>query len=56
MHHIEVDSPKAGACIPWDVKKREIGDIPGDIDLVERIWRQVDSLGNTFIWQILLSF
>lgn len=55
-HHAELDSPCAGTCIPWAAKSREIADIPGDADLVERIWREVDSLGNTFIWQMLLSF
>lgn len=55
-HHPALESSAVGACVPWDVKKQEIGEIPGDIDIVERIWKQVDGLGNTFIWQMLLSF
>ena len=53
-HHEGVTQP--GTCIPWPVKRRELGDIAGDVDLVERVWREVDALGNTFIWQILVSF
>ncbi len=30
--------------------------LEGDEALVERIWRDIDGLGNTFIWQLLLSF
>ena len=47
---------KPGVCIPWDEKVKEIPEIPGDVDLAERIWDQIEGLGNTFIWQCLLSF
>jgi len=45
-----------GACVPWSLKRAELGEISGDEELVERIWREVDALGNTFIWQMLVSF
>ena len=54
--HAELDSAPTGACIAWSAKRAELDDISGDPDLVERIWRQVDALGNTFIWQVLVSF
>ena len=36
-----------GSCVPWEVKREELPAITGDPELVERVWRQVDSLGNT---------
>jgi hypothetical protein len=47
---------KPGACIPWEEKRKEIPSISGDAALVQRIWEEVDGLGNMFIWQCLLSF
>lgn len=47
---------KPGVCIPWEEKRRETPEILGDEELVQRVWDQVESLGNTFIWQCLLSF
>jgi hypothetical protein len=47
----------AGACIPWEEKRKELpAEIPGDIDLARRIWEEIDGLGNMFIWQVLESF
>ena len=31
-------------------------EITGDQDLVRRVWENVEALGNTYIWQLLLSF
>jgi uroporphyrinogen-III decarboxylase len=45
-----------GQCVPWVEKLPEIGPISGDAALLERVWSQVDGLGNMFIWQCLLSF
>ncbi len=45
-----------GVCIPWETKQRELPALTGDADLVERIWCEVDGLGNMFIWQMLVSF
>jgi hypothetical protein len=47
---------KPGVCIPWQEKVKELPKILGDQELVKRIWEDVDSLGNMFIWQCLLSF
>jgi hypothetical protein len=47
---------KAGVCIPWDEKRKEFPEILGDESLAERIWEEIDALGNTFIWQCLVSF
>jgi hypothetical protein len=45
-----------GACVPWSEKAAELPELFGDRELLERIWKNIDSLGNTFIWQCLLSF
>lgn len=46
----------AGACISWEEKVKELPQITGDRELVETVWKNVDGLGNMFIWQCLLSF
>ena len=47
---------KPGVCVPWEEKRRETPEILGDEELVQRVWDQIEGLGNTFIWQCLLSF
>lgn len=47
---------KPGVCFPWEEKVKELPEISGDKDLVRRIWENCDALGNTYIWQCLLSF
>lgn len=45
-----------GICIPWEEKRAELGEIKGDEELVKRIWENINGLGYTYIWQVLLSF
>ncbi len=45
-----------GSCIPWEEKKKELAPITGDEALVKRQWEEIDALGYTYIWQVLLSF
>ena len=45
-----------GACIPWEQKRKEFGEICGDEELVKRVWEDVDGLAYMYIWQCLLSF
>jgi hypothetical protein len=45
-----------GSCIPWRDKLAEIARIQRHHDMVERVWKDVDGLGNMFIWQLLVSF
>jgi hypothetical protein len=45
-----------GSCIPWEEKKKELPAIVGDQELVKRQWEEIDALGYTYIWQVLLSF
>ena len=45
-----------GLCEPWERHRRDLPPIPGDEAIVKRVWEDIDSLANVFIWQILLSF
>lgn len=45
-----------GTCVPWEEKKKELPQIAGDRELVKRQWEEIDALGYTYIWQVLLSF
>jgi len=47
---------KPGVCVPWEEKAKETPEILGDPELVKTIWENIEGLGNTFIWQCLLSF
>jgi uroporphyrinogen-III decarboxylase len=47
---------KPGICRSWEEKAKELPPITGDQDLVRRVWENVEALGNTYIWQLLLSF
>jgi hypothetical protein len=46
----------AGISLPWSEKARELPEITGDPDLVRTIWNEIEALGNTYIWQLLLAF
>jgi hypothetical protein len=45
-----------GTCIPWEEKRLEFPRISGDVELLKRVWEEVDALGYMYIWQVLLSF
>jgi len=45
-----------GVCIPWQEKLKELPEIKGDRELVQRVWEDVDALGYVYIWHCLLSF
>ncbi len=47
---------KPGVCIPWEEKLKELPEIPGNEELIKKIWEDVDTLGYVYIWQCLLSF
>ncbi len=47
---------KPGVCIPWSEKQAELPPIQAHEDMVERIWAEIEGLGNMFIYQVLLSF
>jgi hypothetical protein len=45
-----------GVCIPWEEKRKDLGEIQGDEALVKRVWQDVDGLAYVYIWHCLLSF
>jgi len=45
-----------GVCFPWEEKAKQLPEITGDPALIRRIWKEIDGLANTYIWQLLLSF
>lgn len=47
---------RPGICLPWEEKASELPEITGDPALIERMWEQIEGLGNMYIWQLLLSF
>jgi hypothetical protein len=48
--------PKPGTCISWEEKTAGFPQISGDRDIVQRVWEDIDALGNMFIRQCLVSF
>ena len=55
----QVPTPRSvnpGVCIPWEEKCRDLPEIPGDRDLVQKVWKDIDALGNMYIWHCLVSF
>lgn len=53
---IPLGSRRPGVCLPWEEKLRELPELTGDKELLRRVWEEVDALGYTYIWQLLLSF
>ncbi len=51
-----LDNPKIGQCIPFEEEQHRMPPIQGDKELVKKIWDETDAMGNSFIWQCLLSF
>ena len=45
-----------GICFPWEEKKKQLPPILGDEDIIRTQWNNIEALGNTYIWQCLLSF
>jgi len=50
------EKPQPGECVAWSKKRAEIPEIQGDEAVCREVWQNIDALGNTFIWQMLLSF
>jgi hypothetical protein len=48
--------PPPGICIPWEDRAKDWPEITGNPDLIRTVWDEIEALGNTYIWQLLLSF
>lgn len=53
---MENAKPEPGTCIPWQQKLKELPEIKGSEELLEKIWTDNDELAYTYIWHCLLSF
>jgi len=47
---------RPGVCFPWEAKVKELPEITGSKELVQKVWEDIDALGTVYIWQLLLSF
>ena len=47
---------KPGVCFPWEEKLKELPEISGDKQLIQRGWEDNEALAYMYIWQCLLSF
>lgn len=45
-----------GTAVPFPARAEDLPPLQGDRELVQRVWREVDTAGYDFIWQMLLSF
>ncbi len=44
-----------GSVVPWEKKRLELGELSGDLQLLQDVWNNVDSLAHTYIWHMLLG-
>jgi hypothetical protein len=56
MHGWPKTRIQPGVCFPWEDKEKELPQITGSRELVQKVWQDIDSFGATYIWQMLLSF
>jgi ATP-dependent Lon protease len=42
--------PGPGELIPWDKKKKEYLEITGNEKILEKTWKEIEKIGNRFIW------
>jgi len=45
-----------GVCVSWEEARKRYGDIQGNEEQIERIWRENDAEAYDYLWQCLLSF
>ncbi len=53
---IEQLKNRPGVCFPWEEKLRDLNEIKGDKEILQKVWEDVDTLGYIYIWHCLLSF
>jgi uroporphyrinogen-III decarboxylase len=47
-------APEPKTMTPWEVKRAELGEIPGDAELIRRYWEMFEQWGYTWVWQWVL--
>ena len=52
----EIVNRPPGTCVPWEEAKKRYGEIQGNEEQIERVWRENDAEAYDYLWQCLLSF
>ena len=47
---------RPGVCFSWEQRVKELPQITGSPELIQKIWEDIDAFGSMYIWQLLLSF
>ncbi|MDW7740327.1 MAG: hypothetical protein SCJ97_09800 [Bacillota bacterium] len=42
--------PEPGTCLSWEIKKKELGEIPGNEEIIKQSWDNLDEYAYSFIW------
>jgi hypothetical protein len=56
LDNVPAPRVKPGVCFAWEDRVKDLPQITGDPALIQKVWEDVDALGNMYIWQLLLSF
>jgi hypothetical protein len=56
LSHQPMPKAKPGACLVWEERVKELPEITGSPELIQRIWEDIEAFGNMYVWQLLLSF
>lgn len=46
----------AGTVVPWLEQRRDMPEMTGDEQLVERNWTEIDAWTYAFLWHCVVSF
>jgi len=56
MSEKNISRPKPGVCVPWEQKRKELSNIPGDEEQLRRVWEEIEGPAYLYIWHCLVSF
>jgi uroporphyrinogen-III decarboxylase len=56
MHGQPKPAVPPGVCFAWEERVKELPEITGSPELIQKIWKDIDAFGHMYIWQLLLSF
>jgi hypothetical protein len=45
-----------GVCIPWELRVKEYPQILGDVNVVKRVWEEIDTLAYLYVWANVIQF
>jgi len=56
MADLRTPGTKPGVCVPWEEKRKELPGIPGNEELLQNIWEEMEAGPYTFMWHWVASF